>query len=361
MTTGSTTKPGNNSEPAPLTKAGAKTGANPFMLPPEEQFWKRYSPHYEMPISGVTSFLFHGVVLGLFLGLGILAAIMGWNRSQNLDFQAVRMPGGGGGNPNGDGNAPGIGSGFKEETQGNDTTDQHSVTPLPDTPPLNAEQVDVARKVFDTDVVRYINSGNPNIDKMMKNLNKDMLDKLRDGLMPGKGQGGTGSGGGTGTGTGTADGAAIGNSKGQLSERERRMLRWVMVFETANPNDYINQLAGLNAILAIPSGREGQYLTVRDLHKRPAKPESEDVAALNRIYWVDDKPNSVRGVLGVLGVRQPASHFVAFMPQQLEAKLFEKEIAYKNRREDEIFETKFKVIHRGGAYDVEVTQQTPTK
>jgi hypothetical protein len=303
-----------------------------------------------MPISGVTSFLFHGIVLGLFLGLGILAAIMGWNQSQKIDFQAVRI-GGGGGNPNGDGNAPGIGSGFREETQGNDTTEQHAVTPLPDTPPLDAAQVEVARKVFDNDpaAVRYINSGNQNIDKMMKNLNKDMLDKLRDGLMPPKGQGGPGSGGGTGTGTGPGDGAASGIGKGQLSERERRMLRWVMVFETQNPNDYINQLAGLGAILAIPSGREGQYLTVRDLHKRPAKPEPED------------KPNSVRGVLSVLGVRQPASHFVAFMPQDLEVKLFEKELAYKNRREDEIFETKFKVTRRGGAYDVEVTQQTPTK
>ena len=64
------------------------------------------------------------------------------------------------------------------------------------------------------------------------------------------------------------------------------------------------------------------------------------------------------GVLRVLGVTNRASHFVAFMPQELETKLFEKELAYKDRRENEIFETKFKVVRRGSAYDVEVTKQT---
>src|SRR5262249_57664525 len=35
------------------------------LVPPEERFWKRYSPHHEAPLSGVVSFVLHGFVIGL--------------------------------------------------------------------------------------------------------------------------------------------------------------------------------------------------------------------------------------------------------------------------------------------------------
>ncbi len=34
------------------------------ILPPEEKFWQRYSPHHELPLAGATSFFLHGLVLG---------------------------------------------------------------------------------------------------------------------------------------------------------------------------------------------------------------------------------------------------------------------------------------------------------
>src|SRR5258708_34434312 len=123
MTTASAAKTGSNSQPTTGKVAPGKGGANPFLLPPDEQFWERYSPHYEAPISGVSSFMIHFLIVGLFVGFGILAAIMGWNRSQDIQFQAVKLPGGGGGNPNGVGGAPGIGSGPKEDVTGNNQTD----------------------------------------------------------------------------------------------------------------------------------------------------------------------------------------------------------------------------------------------
>src|SRR5260221_13797075 len=42
------------------------------LLPPDERFWKRYSPHYELPLAGATSFFIHGIVVGI-LAIGGLA------------------------------------------------------------------------------------------------------------------------------------------------------------------------------------------------------------------------------------------------------------------------------------------------
>src|SRR5262249_59932965 len=39
------------------------------LVPPEEQFWKRYSAHGELPLSGASSFAIHVLVAG-FLILG---------------------------------------------------------------------------------------------------------------------------------------------------------------------------------------------------------------------------------------------------------------------------------------------------
>jgi hypothetical protein len=353
MTTASTVSRSANA------KVATKPGANSALVPPDEQFWQHYSPHYEAPISGVSSLMVHVLVVGLFVGLGILAAIWGWNRSPDIQVQAVRIPGGGGGNPNGVGNGPGVGTGpLVEDTQSKDDTQIEPLV-LPDRPPLDATQVKVAREVFDNDkeAMRFINTGNPNLDAMMKNLNKDVLNKLRDGLQPGKGEGGPGSGGGEGTGHGPSKGPGTGSGKGTLSEREKRMLRWVMIFETHNPRDYISQLHGLGAIVAIPTAKD-QYEVVEDLNARPAKLKEKDVWGLNRIFWVDDKPNSVAGVLRELGIARPAAHFVAFMPQELEEKLGRLELAHKGLPEDQIFETKFKVFKEAGGYNVRVMSQT---
>lgn len=356
--TASAGKTGTNSQPTTPKVAPGTRAANPFLVPPDEQFWQRYSPHYEAPISWVSSVMAHVLIVGLMLIVAYLAYRF-WTVAPAIQFQAVRMPGGGGGNPNGASDRPGDGTGpLVEDTQG--IEDRPPEPPeFSDRPPLDKTQVTVAREVFenDKDVMRYINNGNPNIDAAMKNLTKDVLNKLRDGLQPGKGEGGPGSGGGEGTGTGTGKGSASGAGNKSLNQREKRMLRWIMVFETHNPADYINQLHGLGAIVAIPIGHD-QYSVVEDLNARPAKLVAKDVAALNRIYWVDDKPNSVAGVLHTLGIARPASHFVAFMPQELEERLSKLELAHSGLREDEIFETKFKVVKEGGVYNVKVTNQT---
>ena len=47
------------------------------------------------------------------------------------------------------------------------------------------------------------------------------------------------------------------------------MLRWSMIFDTRTGMDYLNQLRGLGAILAIPTGADGKDLQDR---AQPASP-----------------------------------------------------------------------------------------
>src|SRR5437764_14636778 len=74
--------------------------ARPRSSLPEERFWKRYSPHGELPLSGAGSFALHAFLVGLLVLLGFLG--VWFNRpSRTLPIEAVQLAGGGGGTRNG--------------------------------------------------------------------------------------------------------------------------------------------------------------------------------------------------------------------------------------------------------------------
>ncbi len=50
---------------APVKRSGKS------LLPPEERFWKRYSPHFELPVAGATALFAHGVIVGILLVGGL--------------------------------------------------------------------------------------------------------------------------------------------------------------------------------------------------------------------------------------------------------------------------------------------------
>jgi hypothetical protein len=135
-----------------------------------------------------------------------------------------------------------------------------------------------------------------------------------------------------------------------------------MRFSTQNGADYVSQLKGLGAILAIPvtEGPSPQYKIIRNLDQRPPKLLDEDLSKIQRIYWVDDKQQSVAGVLDALGLQgMHPSHFVAFMPESLEQKLFKMELNFRGLKEDQIHETKFEVVRGPGGYQPRVIEQIP--
>jgi hypothetical protein len=118
------------------------------------------------------------------------------------------------------------------------------------------------------------------------------------------------------------------------------------------------QLSALGAILAFEHPN-GSIKVVKDLRRRPVKLESEDIKKLNRIIWTDYKPQSVEGLARALGLDFVPKKFDALFPHEVELELLRKELAYHNKREDEIYETRFRIVvpGRGRPYDIIVTDQ----
>jgi hypothetical protein len=327
-------------------------------IPPDETLWKRYSPHGEAPLSFVGSGATHILVAGLLALFGFLAFAFFSPPLHDLPVDTVHMPGGGGGNPKGEGSGPGIGTGGEELT--GDNKDPQSLDPdFVKRPPLTVDEAKALNVEFKDDpaATRFIEEGNEQLKKLAR-LNKEMRNTLRDGVNPGAGKGGTGEGGGQGIGKGPGKGPGEG-SGAPLSTREKRMLRWSMTFNRAT---YLEQLRDLGAIIAVPMSRNGKKYQVCDLTQQPLRWAEDDLSNNKRIFWIDDKPDSVQALMSQMGRPGHTSYFVALLPKQLEDKLFESELQElkkqgKDLTEDDIYETKFDCIKVGDRYDVVVKSQ----
>lgn len=353
---------------ASISSTNEKTSAGTALrVPPEEQFWKRYSPHGEAPLSVAGSFALHALAVGGLLLAGLYLASLFDTPARSLPVEPVRLviEGGGGGSKTGVGTGPGIGHGSEDVGQPKDGAREPSIPGLDDVPRpvLNQVEKQVVQEKFDPLSARYIEDSKSEMARAFAQLDDGVRRKLADGLRPGKGEGGPGSGGGKGSGVGTGEGPGRGPGKATLSKRERRMLRWHMGFSGTNGMEYLAQLRGLGAILAIPVSEDPEpvYKIVRDL--RPgARLLDEDLSRIQRIYWIDNDPRSVRDILAVLGVQLPhlPSRFVAFMPVALENELFQMERRYvenvlrKPFNEDHIDETRFRVVMTPRGYRPEL-------
>lgn len=318
--------------------------------PPEERFWKRYSPHGELPLSSGGSVLVH-----LLAALGIVMVVWLANRlaDRSRPPEAIAVvvgdePAGGGGSEGGsDDGLPGAKPAGEEAA----VARSEQATPRP---PVPTEQLqDVQAKINPLPVPE----NDPNSDRVIQdsafainnlsNVGSRARDAI-DQIMARRGKGGSGSGGGKGDGVGSATGPGTGTGTGKMDQRTRRQLRWTMVFNTADGRDYLRQLHGLGAVLAIPTGN-GQYLVVRDLLRRPAQPQPEDLAEMDKIYWIDDKPQSVAQLAHAMQLPTVPDHIAAFFPLELEQKLLtlEKQQA-RGAREEDILESRFEVRRMGG-------------
>jgi hypothetical protein len=326
------------------------------LLPPEEKFWKRYSPHNEAPLSGVSSFLLHLLALLLLIGVVWLYSKMNpEEKNSSLPVETIRIGGGGGslqGKDKGPGGSGEPGDPGGEDEQGSpDRPDKQP--PPPEHQPLPEVQAQGIKMEFNNDegIERLVERGTTQF-KNLSNLEQEVRQQLRKSINPGVGGG---------RGKGTGQGPGEGPGKGNLNQREKRNLRWAMSFNTRDGNDYLNQLAGLGAMVAVPlSEKPPRFLLIRNL-RSPEGAKEEDIASLNRIYWIDEKPDSVASLLGALG-RSGPRYFVAFFPHELEKRLLSLELdelqrRYGTRDENKIHETKFDVYrHPDGRYDVRVSR-----
>jgi hypothetical protein len=339
--------------------------AKPTKAPPDERFWKKYSPHYELPISSATSVVLHALILALLVLGGLIAARLGLTRDNSLPPAESIVISGGGGHKDGVGTGDNTGFVPKGKEAVEPTNDPPKVGAT-EPPPEQLKDVkpDVSIPLPDKTEQAANRTVAASIAVMgnLSRVGKEAQAKLDGIIAAGKGRGGAGKGGGLGKGDGPGVGDAAGPGNQRIEKRQKRQLRWTMQFSTQNGQDYLRQLHSLGAILAIP-GPEGKYVVIRNLLRRPPELLDEDVAALNRIYWVDDRPESVASLTRALSLSLQPNHFAAFFPESLEKELLDKELEYlrrrhRNRSEDDIKETRFQVLPRGGGYSPVVVSQT---
>ena len=155
-----------------------------------------------------------------------------------------------------------------------------------------------------------------------------------------------------------AEGGTPKKGESPESKRQKRLLRWIVVFDTPNAKDYLAQLDALGAILAVPQPAGG-YLVIRNLDKQPASGVCENLDDIHRIFWIDDNQASVSALAQFLRLQPVPPHLVAFFPRYIEDEMARKELAYAHRREEDIKETHFKLAHTAKrGYEIEITSQT---
>jgi hypothetical protein len=319
----------------------------------------RYSPHHEFPLSTVTSVGLHALIIGLLVIGGWVIATLNWGGDvKPPPSDAVAMEeGGGGGNPNGVGKGPGDGDVGDPDAPDAPLADPNETLDV--RPNASREQLQEVRKEAsslpefkDEEGKRLIEEGGKEVDKILR-LNPEVRKKLNAGL----GKGGPGSGGGEGTGQGPGRGSKTGPGTGTADERVKRTMRWTILWNTRDGRDYIQQLMAFGAILAMPDGKTSNgFLVIRDLSQTPAQPKAEDIAQIHRIYWVGDEPQSVRTLFAALGLPAPPFYAV-FFSAEFEEKLLQLELNYRNKKENEIVETRFGIRRVQGTYEPYILSQ----
>lgn len=337
--------------PAALDPNPNPTAPDPTQIPdgpPEEEFWDRYNKRLEFPLSSITAVLIH-VIVAAFL----VATLNYFMKKEDRSGVPISLvPDMNGLDDAGLGSA---GSGGIDSLKEGDATlaDQLKLLPDPNQLPVVIQNL--------KDTLKYDNEGDiavsplnaPQYSLLDETLKKKML-----GIGAPKGVGGGAGRGDDGKGSGTGGTGA--------DSTRARSLRWVMRFRTNDGQDYLAQLAAMEAVILVPIPPNNKdCLYFKDL-KNPSRREiiqDGDLGKLvaGQIKFCDTRPGSVRGVCDALGVKEDARSFWAFFPKKLEAELDRKERGYRNRRSEEIEETIFRVVARGAGFDIIVDDQTPKR
>lgn len=315
--------------------------------PADETFWQTYSPNLELPLATIASIFAHVLIVAALIGLLVLAS-----RGPEKSSVPIMLVDGGS-DATGDGS---VGSGGVA-----DPIAIGGAAPKPqdfDALPLPNALPDVRKDIQDRIAIDDPNAVTKMSDEKAAaygSLDKALQDKLlglgqKKGTPGGAGSGDTGQPGTGGGGTGA-------------DSTRARGLRWVVRFKTNSGRDYVDQLAGLGAVIAVPAPPD--YKKSMLVFRTPANPAAQSVATDQdfrafggQIQFCDFKRESVQQVSEALNLKFTPPAFWAFFPKELEEELSRKETGYRNRRAEEIEETKFQVVSRGGKYEAVVVEQT---
>lgn len=318
----------------------------PPLAPPEEQFWDRYSPHHEFPLSSVGSVALHIGALVLFVLALWLLSRMTISDKTPVPMRTVTLT---------DGDGPeGRGSGGGTDRKENiDPVRQNNPR---DVPKVNLEQVA-------PEVKKYLPKSHdqngprpedlPNLNKYA-GLDPDLQRRLMEGA---SGKKGTGPGDGSG---GPGPDGAGGGNKGDASSSANRGIRWELNFKTASGDDYLAQLRAMKATLLIPQPSDFKEYKAYRLGEGSIQGEDYD-AKLPGLHFIDDDGGSASRLVRAMGLSFSPPRFLAFFPKDIEEELARKEREFRGRKESEIFLTSFRILMRDGRPSITVIGQEPVR
>ena len=339
---------------------------NSQLLPPEDCFWEKYSPHFEFSGASIVSVAFHATVL-ILLFLGFFSFLHG-KRSEPVAIEPVVIAGGPGKQGNASGNfgsmAPGSPLGTSDVSE---EMFNHNLTP----PSIDAKTVSqITPKPIQPVSLPLDERSDPFRTQPPAPPSVANLATLLKGAPDGKAKSNTGTPGkpgqnGSGTpGNGVPGGKGYGNDgpgtgNATLSTKQKRQLRWTTLFRTVSLRDYLQQLDMLGALVGVQyENREIRMLA--DIVHRPARLDNNPPPR-DRIFWMDDKPQSVRALANELQLKAIPWRVIAFFPESLEKQLLDKELAYGKlygrNNEDQIQETIFRITFLGSEPRIEVVEQ----
>jgi hypothetical protein len=338
----------------PVQENNAAAKDRSLIGPPEEKFWKRYSPHHELPLSSIASISLHVLGIGLLILFGYIASKLFVDADQPLPI-GIMEPGGGG-EPEGSANSQSEGQVAhgpeiaptipKTETPTQPPTESKLPEPTPQTPPA------LPTPTAETNAERVISENEKAEQHFASEVAKDLFQNNLGGAKKGQGPGeGPGVGGGPG---------GSGSGKGNMTVSQKRKTRWNLIFKPAGADEHVRQFAALGAILAFPKPG-GQFFVIRK-PLRPQEGRIEDVHKIPGIFWVDEERHVAETISRHLGVYPPPTYFVAFLPKQLEEEMAKMETQARNRPEEDIgIEEKFnfEVVPDGVGYRVIVSPSQP--
>lgn len=327
-----------------------QSNANDCPAPDEKTFWQTYSPQYEFPISIVGAIF----LLTFLFAMTAVIPYLFVTFHRIPDRTPVPMVGIQGGVEDGDEGGSGGGGVPEPEPIAQTAPSEQDFAALPDRESIPEVQKEIQKRIAIDDPNGAV-TVSPEKAAGLATLEKSLRDKLA-GIGGKKGTPG-GPTAGPGTGTGAAGNGANGT--------RARSLRWVLRFRTADGRDYLNQLSAVGATILVPLPPENKKAYIfRDLnYPKPGELVSEEEwnKLEEQIRFCDFKRDSVSGMASALKLDFTPHSFWAFFPKHFEDELSLKETAYSGRKAEDIEETIFEVVIRGGRSVISVASQRPKR
>lgn len=333
--------------PEPAVKPADATDADervdPIEGPPEEEFWEKYNRRLEFPLATVAAVFIHVLVAAT-----LVYVLVGLMKSEDRSGVAVKTMGVDGMDEFGDGSA---GSGGVEDPLAIADGDavKRAVDSLPDPSKLPEikENLKQTLKLIDP-------TGNLPISDANAAAFASLDEKVRNKLLGAK------------QGSGPGDGKGFDNTKGSgpggtgANSTLGRNMRWTLRFKVNSGRDYVEQLKAMSATILVPVPNTEQCLVIKDLNN-PKDRQSIDLNNLGKygglLQFHDSRRDAVNSVSQTLGLDFTPKSFIAVFSKEFEGDLARLETGFRNRRAEDIEETVFRVIIRGGQFEVVVDEQ----